>query len=297
MFPFFAALSALTPPAVLPIAHHDSDLSSLKGPAVTRKLEPIKVLRNFTGAEAKQRMFGWYQLVKSQGYTWRSKPSEVNIVFIRGCDLDFKINTKGYDHFNDLMVVAGKKADGSHFVREIRCTTKPGWRKSGGRKNLGRVIPGQYFYNGQPGNHCGEFGALRLAPWQQLFGVRDANGDGIWSAEESKHLTPITDVNIHWVQGTNNRQNVEGWSEGCFVLPLTHLEFLQNVTPLFQYNKTETIPVSLIDASNAGVRLGRLKDQLEKKVVSPQQEAMIVRQGSNPEGWFLARQTIKLARL
>lgn len=307
------------PPIILPfINSSDINLSALhilKTPAVSQELSPIKVSREYIGIEAKKRMFRWYQVVNSQGYKWRTKPGEINIIFIRGCDFDFNINPKKYDRFSDLMVVAGKKLDGSHFVKELRCTTQPGWKKtlsplviknninsfkkhpelklSLARKGLGRVIPGQYFYNGKPQNHCGNWGALRLAQWQKVYGVRDINGDGVWSPQECKHKSLMEYINIHWINSESNRENVEGWSEGCFVVPLTHSEFKLHLTKLFQINTVENIPVSLIDARRIQKRLLVLSNEIKQGSSIPIHEEFVVRENKDSRGWFIATHTIR----
>ena len=56
-------------------------------PSPSTYQEPILVSRAYTGMEAKQRMFQWYELVKGQGYQWRSAPGQTNIIFVRGCDV------------------------------------------------------------------------------------------------------------------------------------------------------------------------------------------------------------------
>lgn len=261
-------------------------------PAPSTYQEPILVSRAYTGMEAKQRMFQWYELVKGQGYQWRAAPGQTNIIFVRGCDLDFAIKTDSYDHFSDLMVICGKKQDGSHFLREVRCTTQPGFRKAGGRRGLGKVLPGQYFYQGYPEQHDGKFGALRLASWQKVYGVRDVNGDGVWSPNELKRHSEMKNINIHWVDGTSNREEVAGWSEGCFVVPMTRPEFLEQITPYFAQNKAETIPVSLVDAQRALPRLEALKASLHDGHHVPTREYFVIRPGNETEGWYLAGQRV-----
>jgi peptidoglycan hydrolase-like protein with peptidoglycan-binding domain len=194
----------------------------------------------------------WYEaLVKKAGGKWRSGVNEMNIVGLRGQDVDGKRNGNAFNQWNDTMAYVWKGRDGKMHVREFRATTDPGLKSGTGQDanrdgslDLAHLRPGSYPY--YLGTHRGLYGAGN--PGYNLPVYRDTNHDGHISSAEKAASKRRDDrgsgINIHWGDG----YVVGGFSAGCQVVKGSYDYFRSHVTPLLQLNRGQMY-YTLIDRS------------------------------------------------
>lgn len=208
-----------------------------------RRLDDKAAAKATTGAKPSgtAAKAAWYQaLVKKNGGTWRTGTNQVNIVGLRGQDVNGKRHGNAFNQWNDTLAYVWKGTDGKMHVKEFRATTDPG-QKSGdgrdvngdGRPDIAHLRPGSYPYH--LGSHHGVYGAGN--PGYNLQVDRDTNHDGRISAAERKASQRRDDrgfgINIHWGDGSV----VGGWSLGCQVIKGSQDHFRRNVTPLMEMNR------------------------------------------------------------
>ncbi len=194
----------------------------------------------------------WYQaVVKQSGGTWRTGTNQVNIVGLRGQDVNGQRNGNSFNQWNDTMAYVWKDTHGKMQVREFRATTDPGMKWGDGRdangdgvKDIAHLRPGSYAYH--LGTHRGQWGAGN--PNSNLPVDRDTNHDGRISVAERAASKRRGDVgygiNIHW----GDSATVGGWSLGCQVIKGSYGAFRANVTPIMQLNQGQMY-YTLVDRS------------------------------------------------
>lgn len=200
----------------------------------------------------------WYQrIVEREGGTWRDGGQRMNVVGLRGFDVDRGRHDNAFGAWNDTMAFVWRDAEGRPKVREFRATTDPGMRAHAdapdvtgdGRGDVAHLRPGQYEY--RVGPHKGLPGAGN--PTVNVPVDRDTNQDGVISGAERRASIERGDVgwgiNIHWGPG-GDPSEIGPYSLGCQVVTLSHAEFRREVTPLLGMN--DTILYTLVDARTLG---------------------------------------------
>jgi hypothetical protein len=209
-------------------------------------------------ADQEARAGEYRSMVAGAGGRWRTGVRELNVVGLRGQDVDGRKSNE-FNRFNDTIAFVWKGDDGRMNVREFRATTDPGVGRSAfglgvdvdgdGRKDVGHVMPGQYTYRAGP--HRGMSGAARP---DSTVVARDTNGDGTLSQAEASRRSRGGGHNLHWAW-SNAEENggrplateVNSSSEGCQVIALSRGDFLKHVTPLIDLNARRDFPYTLID--------------------------------------------------
>jgi hypothetical protein len=201
-------------------------------------------------------------MVRSSGGKWRSGVNELNVVGLRGQDIDGKRHANAFNRWNDTLAFVWKDAGGKMNVREFRATTDPGVGRSGsglgvdangdGIKDVGHMQPGQYTYRN--GLHRGMSGAARP---DFATVSRDVDGDGKISGREAQDRFRARALNIHWAWdnpeeygGKMLTQDVNSSSEGCQVVAMSRGDFLKHVTPLLDLNSRSDFRYTLIDRTS-----------------------------------------------
>ncbi len=198
-------------------------------------------------------------MVRSAGGQWRSGVNELNVVGLRGQDIDGQRHDNAFNRWNDTLAFVWKGNDGKMNVREFRATTDPGVGRSGsglgvdangdGLKDVAHMRPGQYTYRN--GLHRGMSGAARP---DVVTVSRDVNGDGRISGNEAQDRMRARALNIHWAWDNEEQyggkmltEEVNSSSEGCQVVAMSRGDFLQHVTPLLALNSRSDFRYTLID--------------------------------------------------
>jgi peptidoglycan hydrolase-like protein with peptidoglycan-binding domain len=198
-------------------------------------------------------------MVRGAGGQWRTGTNELNVVGLRGQDIDGKQHGNAFNRWNDTIAFVWKDSAGQMNVREFRATTDPGVGRSNyglgvdangdGIKDVGHMHPGQYSYHNAP--HRGMSGA---AEPDFAMVARDVDGDGKISASEARDRFRATGLDIHWAWdnpeqygGKMLTEEVNSSSEGCQVIAMSRGDFLQHVTPLLEMNARRDFRYTLID--------------------------------------------------
>lgn len=223
-------------------------------PATPAPTGPAPIGRRPHGTAARA---DWYRrIVESQGHTWRSGVNQVNVVGLRGYDVEHGRNHNRFGKWNDTMAYVWKGTDHKWHVRELRATTDPGMTRSAdspdvnhdGRGDVAWLRPGQYRYH--VGTHHGVYGAGN--PDRNVPVFRDTNGDGHISGAEERASRRRHDVgygiNLHWGPGYDNG-NVGGYSLGCQVITGDQTAFRNQLTPIMERNRGHML-YTLVDASD-----------------------------------------------
>lgn len=229
------SLSSLSVPANAEVRNFQSKLSQKQTFA-----------RQYVGVEAKVLHNHLKTLVIGSGFKWRDSAGAVNVVLLRGFDLECGPNKNEFNRYNDTMFIASFGKDSRHHVQAVRCTTESGgtgWEK----KPFARMIPGQYSYEAKPGTHNEKKGALR--PRDPIPVNRDYNYDGRYSTQELAKLSWASDLNIHWVDAGADPFQPGKWSLGCIVVPCLYDEFKGRITPAFARNTASSTYVTLFDTT------------------------------------------------
>jgi hypothetical protein len=198
-------------------------------------------------------------MVRGAGGQWRNGVNELNVVGLRGQDIDGKRHDNAFNRWNDTLAFVWKGNDGKMNVREFRATTDPGVGRSGsglgvdangdGLKDVAHMRPGQYTYRN--GLHRGMSGAARP---DVVTVSRDVNGDGRISGNEAQDRMRARALNIHWAWDNEDQyggkmltEEVNSSSEGCQVVAMSRGDFLQHVSPLLALNSRSDFRYTLID--------------------------------------------------
>jgi hypothetical protein len=198
-------------------------------------------------------------MVRASGGQWRSGVNELNVVGLRGQDIDGSMHGNAFNRWNDTLAFVWKDATGTMNVREFRATTDPGVGRSNyglgvdsngdGVKDVGHMQPGQYTYRN--GQHRGMSGAARP---DFATVSRDVDGDGRISGREAQDRFRAKALNIHWAWdnpeehgGKMLTEDVNSSSEGCQVVAMSRGDFLKHVTPLLKLNARADFRYTLID--------------------------------------------------
>ena len=201
-------------------------------------------------------------MVRGAGAQWRTGANEINVVGLRGQDIDGTRHGNAFNRWNDTIAFVWKDGAGKMNVREFRATTDPGVGRSNfglgvdangdGIKDVGHMQPGQYTYRN--GEHRGMSGAARP---DAATVSRDVDGDGAISADEARDRFSARALNIHWAWdnpeqhgGKMLTDEVNSSSEGCQVIAMSRGDFLQHVTPLLQMNARADFRYTLIDRTD-----------------------------------------------
>jgi hypothetical protein len=198
---------------------------------------------------------GWYRrIVEQQGLRWRDGANQVNVVGLRGYDVDRGVHRNAFGPWNDTIAFVWKGTDGKWNVREYRGTTDPGMKSHpespdvnrDGRGDVAWMRPGQYPY--QTGTHRGTWGAG--VPELNVPVFRDTNANGQIEAREERASRSRGDVgygiNLHWGPGWDSGA-VGPYSLGCQVVTESAGEFQAEITPILQRNRGQLL-YALVDA-------------------------------------------------
>ena len=201
-------------------------------------------------------------MVRGAGAQWRTGANEINVVGLRGQDIDGTRHGNAFNRWNDTIAFVWKDGAGTMNVREFRATTDPGVGRSNhglgvdangdGIKDVGHMQPGQYTYRN--GEHRGMSGAARP---DAATVSRDVDGDGAISAKEARDRFSGRALNLHWAWdnpeqhgGKMLTDEVNSSSEGCQVIAMSRGDFLQHVTPLLKMNARADFRYTLIDRAD-----------------------------------------------
>ncbi|MCK6547605.1 hypothetical protein L6R52_17275, partial [Myxococcota bacterium] len=200
---------------------------------------------------------GWYRrIVEQQGLRWRDGANQVNVVGLRGYDVDRGVHGNSFGPWNDTIAFVWKGSNGKWNVREYRGTTDPGMKthpdspdvNRDGRGDVAWLRPGQYPY--QTGTHRGTWGAG--VPELNVPVFRDTNANGHIEAREERASRQRGDVgygiNIHWGPGWDSGA-VGPYSLGCQVVTESVGEFQAEITPILQRNRGQLL-YALVDVRN-----------------------------------------------
>jgi hypothetical protein len=231
--------------------------SSASSSSSTPKVDRASSVR--TPADQPARAAELESMVRGAGGQWRSGVNELNVVGLRGQDIDGKRHGNAFNRWNDTIAFVWKDGAGQMNVREFRATTDPGVGRSNyglgvdangdGIKDVGHMQPGQYSYHNAA--HRGLSGAAEPA-----FATvsRDVDGDGKISASEATDRFRAKGLDIHWAWdnpeqygGKMLTEEVNSSSEGCQVIAMSRGDFLQHVTPLLEMNARSDFRYTLID--------------------------------------------------
>lgn len=209
--------------------------------------------------EGEAARYDWYlRLVQSEGFAVRTGPNEVNVVGLRGFDVDGGPGGNAFNDWNDTIAFVWRDGDGVPHAVEFRATTDPGqaWGDApdvngDGRGDVAHLRPGQYTYFA--GTHRGR--ATAGNPTVNVPVDRDTNHDGDISNGERAESAQRGDVgygiNIHWGPGYDSG-DVGGYSLGCQVVTLDYGAFQAQIAPLLRSNPN--VPYTLVElgAEDAG---------------------------------------------
>lgn len=230
----------------------------LSAPDAAARLRPVGARPDGQGAR-----FDWYtRVVESQGHAMKTGPNEMNVIGLRGFDVDAGAHDNAFGAWNDTIAFAWRDGDGQPHVVEYRATTDPGRTNASdapdangdGAGDVAHLRPGQYTY--YVGTHRGRPGAGN--PTVNVPVDRDTNHDGDISPAEREASQQRGDVgygiNIHWGPGYGSGE-VGGYSLGCQVVTLDYGSFRAQIEPLLRVN--ERVPYTLVelDAVYAAERL------------------------------------------
>lgn len=222
---------------------------ALDAPRLLERLQSVGPRPDGEGARA-----DWYRrVVESQGLTWRDGVDEMNVVGLRGFDVDGGRNPNVFNQWNDTLAFVWRGEGGGWNVREFEATTDPGetsWWDSpdvdhNGSGDVAHLTPGQYPY--RIGTHHDVYGAGN--PEINVPVDRDTNHDGQIGPVETRESRERGDVgygiNIHWGPGYDATP-VGMYSLGCQVTVMNSGEFHANVTPLLAANRGQML-YALVD--------------------------------------------------
>ena len=236
-----------------------SGLFGLFGRRATERAESVDRASSVrVPADQEARAAEYRSMVADAGGRWRTGVRELNVVGLRGQDIEGRKSDE-FNRFNDTIAFVWKGDDGRMNVREFRATTDPGVGRSAyglgvdvngdGRKDVGHVMPGQYTY--RAGTHRGMSGAARP---DSTIVARDTNGDGTLSQAEASRRSRGGGHNLHWAWenaeeygGRPLATEVNSSSEGCQVIAMSRGDFLKHVTPLIDLNARRDFHYTLID--------------------------------------------------
>ena len=202
------------------------------------------------------------QLPTAEAEKQLERPNEINVVGLRGQDIDGTRHGNAFNRWNDTIAFVWKDGAGTMNVREFRATTDPGVGRSNhglgvdangdGIKDVGHMQPGQYTYRN--GAHRGMSGAARP---DAATVSRDVDGDGAISANEARDRFSARALNLHWAWANPEQHGgkmltdeVNSSSEGCQVIAMSRGDFLQHVTPLLKMNARADFRYTLIDRAD-----------------------------------------------
>lgn len=151
--------------------------------------------------------------------------SSAQLVMLRGCKVnsDGSLSAEGSplvytDHYDDVLVVFGKKARGAAYLETFKASAKPGlaWIHHPSYAGVGSgcptVQPGQYRY--QRGDHKGHE-AMRQCAASPVVVIRDLDDDAKLEATDRVDYPEYTGINIH-AGGAGAKVGLN--SSGCQVI-------------------------------------------------------------------------------
>jgi len=196
--------------------------------------------------------------MKSNNQTIFTNPSELNIVYVEGMNLDLSLNADKFNEWNDLRLVFSYINDCPEIIFKQIATTEPGKlatfdKDSIARRGVARIAFGQYScwkmgYHKVSTNRRNHPALIQCSP---LPVYRDLNRDG--SRIGDVIYTGMFGINQHGTRigyNDSNKNGVENWSEGCLVGKdwNKHIEFINLLKqdPRFKTNNEFIFTTTII---------------------------------------------------